>query len=90
MSSENPNTTRWQFNRQINLTVIVQLFFLASLIVGTWANLQRQLCLVQHDINLLIQAQGKFQEKFEDLNKTSIGHEYRLRAIEKNIPRTNM
>ena len=33
----------WSFNRQINLSVLVQLVLLASLIVGSWVNLQRQL-----------------------------------------------
>jgi len=30
----------WQFNRQVNLSVLVQLVFLAALIVGSWVNLQ--------------------------------------------------
>ncbi|MHC4095725.1 MAG: hypothetical protein ACYSU3_06665 [Planctomycetota bacterium] len=41
----------WEFNRQINVSVLVQLVFLASLIVGSWVNLQRQLDLLQHDVN---------------------------------------
>lgn len=35
------NTRTWQFNRQINVSTLVQIFFLAALIVGSWVNLQR-------------------------------------------------
>jgi len=41
MTEENLN--RWQFNRVVNLSVLVQLVFLGSLIIGSWVNLQRQL-----------------------------------------------
>ena len=40
------NSKSWQFNRQINVSVLVQLVLLASLIVGSWVNLQRQLDLL--------------------------------------------
>ncbi len=73
---------KWNFNRQLNLSVLVQLIFLASLIIGTWVNIQRQLCLVQHDIERLIESHKTFQQKFEILNNMCIGYEYRLRALE--------
>ena len=73
----------WQFNRQINVSVLVQLVFLASLIVGSWVNLQRQLDLLQHDVTLLLQCQKNFDVKLESLSATSISYEYRLRALEK-------
>ncbi len=75
----------WQFNRQINVSVLVQLVFLASLIVGSWVNLQRQLDLLQHDVTLLLQCQENFDEKLELLSATSISYEYRLRALEKRV-----
>jgi hypothetical protein len=83
----------WQFNRQINVSVLVQLVFLASLIVGSWVNLQRQLDLLQHDVTLLLQCQKNFDEKLELLSATSISYEYRLRALERALtkePPTNM
>lgn len=83
----------WQFNRQINVSVLVQLIFLASLIVGSWVNLQRQLDLLQHDVTLLLQCQKNFDEKLELLSATSISYEDRLRALEKALtkePPTDM
>ena len=79
------NTQSWQFNRQINVSVLVQLVFLASLIVGSWVNLQRQLDLLQHDVTLLLQCQKNFDAKLESLSATSISYEYRLRALEKRV-----
>ena len=77
------NTKGWRLNRQINLSVIVQLVLLASLIVGSWVNLQRQLDLLQRDVSMLLQSQNSLQQKLESLWTKSISHEYRLQAIEK-------
>ncbi len=74
----------WQLNRQINLAVIVQLALLASLIIGSWANLQSQLDVLQHDVTSLLQSQEAFQQKLDSLWTKSISHEYRLQAIEKH------
>jgi uncharacterized membrane protein (DUF106 family) len=68
------------------LSVLVQIIFLAALIVGTWVNLQKQLSLLQHDITSLIETQKEFQQRIEELSRTSVTYEYRLRAIEKKIP----
>jgi len=84
------NSNRWRLNRQINLSVIVQLLLLASLIVGSWINLQRQLDLLQRDVNMLLDGQRKFEQKIELLWSRSISHEYRLRAIEKSTNRENI
>jgi len=78
------NSRGWRFNRQVNLSVLVQLVFLASLIVGSWVNLQRQLDLLQHDVTYLCQCQKNFEAKLESLSAASIGYEYRLRTIEKS------
>lgn len=77
------NTKNWHFNRQINISVLIQLVLLASLIVGSWINLQRQLYLLQHDVQMLLQNQRTFCSKLENLQATSISHEYRLRTVEK-------
>ena len=84
------NSRSWQFNRQINLSVLIQLVFLASLIVGSWVNLQRQLDLLQHDVSMLLQCQKNFEQKLESLQAKSISYEYRLRTIEKHIPTANI
>lgn len=74
----------WRLNRQINLSVLVQLVLLASLILGSWINLQRQLDLLQHDVNMLLEGQKEFEKRIELLWCKSVSHEYRLRIIEKD------
>jgi len=83
------NSRSWQFNRRVNLSVLIQLVFLASLIVGSWVNLQRQLDLLQHDVTYLCQCQKNFQQKLELLQSKSISYEYRLRALERDLNKTN-
>jgi len=83
----------WEFNRQINVSVLVQLVFLASLIVGSWINLQRQLDLLQRDVTYLCQCQKNVEQKLESLSAKSISYEYRLQALEKALtkdPPTDM
>ena len=80
----------WRLNRQINLSMIVQLVLLASLIVGSWVNLQRQLDLLQRDVSMLLQSQETLQQKIETLWTQSLSHEYRLQAIEKHVTKANI
>ena len=77
------NSRGWRLNRQINVSVLIQLLLLAALIVGSWVNLQRQLDLLQRDVTYLCQCQKDFTQRLESLSARSIGYEYRLRAIEK-------
>lgn len=84
------NSKTWRFNRQINVSVLVQLLLLAALIVGSWVNLQRQLDLLQHDVTALLQCQKDFQLKLESLSERSISYEYRLRAIEKQVSKADI
>ena len=84
------NSRSWQFNRHINLSVLVQLVLLASLIVGSWVNLQRQLDLLQRDVTMLLQCQKNFQQKLESLSTKSIAYEYRLQVIEKVLTNSDM
>ncbi len=73
----------WRFERKISVSVLVQLILLASLIVGSWVNLQRQLDILQRDVTMLLQCQKKFEQQVEGLSAKSISYEYRLRAVEK-------
>jgi hypothetical protein len=82
------NSKSWRLNRQINLSVIFQLVLLASLIVGSWLNLQRQLDLLQRDVSMLLQSQNNLQQKLESLWTKSVSHEYRLQAIEKRTDKS--
>ena len=77
------NSKSWRLNRQINLSVLVQLVLLASLIVGSWVNLQRQLDLLQRDVTFLCQSQRSLEKKLESLSAKSLEYEYRLQALEK-------
>lgn len=88
--TKDEKTNGWQFSRQLNLAVLVQLFLLASLIVGSWVNLQRQLDLLQHDMSLLLRRGEQLQVRLEKLTEVSTTHEYRLRAVEKAMPETNI
>jgi hypothetical protein len=82
------NNKGWRLNLQINLSVIIQLVLLASLIIGSWLNLQRQLDLLQRDVNMLLQSQNSIEQKLESLWINSISHEYRLQAIEKRASKS--
>ncbi len=83
------NSKSWRLNRQINLSVIMQVMLLASLIVGSWLNLQRQLDLLQRDVSMLLQSQSSLEQKLESLWTKSISYEYRLQAIEKHGTNSN-
>ena len=80
----------WHFSRRINISVLIQLVFLASLIVGSWVNLQRQLDLLQHDVTMLLQSQKNFEQKLESLSAKSISYEYRLQAVEKAVSQADI
>jgi len=88
--TKNQNQRTWQFNRQINVSVLIQLVFLASLIVGSWVNLQRQLDLLQHDVTMLLQCQKDYAQKLETLSAKSISYEYRLQALEKRLSEADL
>ena len=83
------SSKRWQFDRQINLSVLIQLVLPTSLIVGSWVNLQRQLDLLQRDVTMLIESNTSFCQKFEKLLTISIEHEYRLQSLEKTVTKSN-
>jgi len=83
------NNRSWRFNRQVNLSVLIQILFLASLIIGSWVNLQRQLDLLQRNVTMLLESQKRFELKTEQLSAKGIEYEYRLRAIEKNFVQVN-
>ena len=87
MSTE--ESTKWRLNRQVNISVLIQLALLASLIIGSWINLQRQLDLLQRDVSMLLQNQNNLQQKLDSLWTKSISHEYRLQAMEKQITETD-
>lgn len=78
----NGNPKSWQFNRQVNVSTLIQLVLLAFLIIGSYVNLQRQLDLLQRDVSMLLQCQKDSGRKLESLSAKSISYEYRLRTLE--------
>ena len=78
---------RWQLQRRVSVSVIVQLITLAGLIVGSWVNLQRQLDLVAHDVKLLLNNQEKFTTRLEALQEKTISQEYQIRNLESRAKR---
>lgn len=75
-------TNGWRLNRQVNLSFLLELVLLGSLIVGSWFNLQRQLDLVGRDVGLLLERQKELCGKLEALQEKTVSHEYRLRSME--------
>ncbi len=82
-------TNGWRLNRQVNLSFLLELVLLGSLIVGSWFNLQRQLDLVGRDVGLLLERQKELCGKLESLQEKTISHEYRLRSMESASRRTS-
>jgi len=76
------NGRSWRLNRTVNLSVLVQLAFLASLILGSWVNLQRQLDLLQRDVTSLLESQKRSADKVEAVQEKAISHEFRIKNLE--------
>jgi hypothetical protein len=81
----NNNSKSWHFNKQINLSVVIQLVLLAGLILGSWLNLQCRLNLLHRDVTQLLNCRKELTGKLEILSDKSISHEYRLQAVETQI-----
>ena len=79
------NTAHWRLDRRVNLSVLLQLMVLASMILGSWVNLQRQLDSLQHDVTTLLASQKEFQQKLERLSNQGLSCEYRLQAVERRL-----
>jgi len=79
------NSHPWRLDRRINLSVLVQLMVLASLIVGSWVNLQRQLDLLQRDVTMLLESHKSYTQKLDVLSAKGMSHEYRIEALEREL-----
>jgi hypothetical protein len=75
---------RWRFDRQLNLTMLVQLVLLASLILGQWMDTQRRLDRVSYDVATLSERLSRFGERLEGVSEKTIWHEVRLSTLETN------
>lgn len=73
----------WQFRKEVNLSMVLQLCLIASLVVGSWVNLERRIDGLQHDVEALLKGQQRFTEKVEELSVKDVRHEYRLEVMER-------
>ena len=82
MNKTNNNIQSWNFRREITVGTLVHILTIIITVSAVWCNLQNELVLIKHDLNLLIQSNARFQETFTALNKQTISHEYRITALE--------
>jgi flagellar biosynthesis chaperone FliJ len=75
---------KWQLDKRLNLGIVVQVLLLASLILGSWMNLQRQLDILQHDMNRLIETQKEWHSRLDELSSKCLSSEFRINVLEKN------
>jgi hypothetical protein len=80
-----PQQNRWRLDRRVDLSVLLQVLTLASLIVGSWINIQRQLDKLQRDVTMLLDAQKNNTAKLDAVSAQTLGHEYRLQAVERRF-----
>jgi hypothetical protein len=73
---------RWRMSRQVNVSMVVQVALLASLIVGNWVDGQRRMDRLGYDMTRVIEQVRQIGERMDGVNERTISHEYRLRAVE--------
>lgn len=80
---QNDNVTVWRFRRDISLGTIMNVLAIITVVMITWANLQKELALIHHNLNQLVDSNIKSQEHIENLTNQFIGHEFRIGSLEK-------
>ena len=84
------NLNRWRLDRRIDLSVLLQIMTLASLIVGSWVNIQRQLDQLQRDVTVVLESQKTNAARLDAVSAQALAHEYRLQAVEKRFGQAEM
>jgi hypothetical protein len=79
----------WQFKKEVNLSMVVQLCLIASLVVGSWLNLEHRIDSLQRDVETLLKGQERFAGKVEQLGTEGVRHQYRLEVIERTLKKEN-
>jgi hypothetical protein len=82
VAMRNMHTTNWRLDRRINLSVLLQLMVLASMILASWVNLQRQLGSL-HTTSPPCAKPKEFSRNSNYWPAKPL-HEFRLGTIEKN------
>jgi hypothetical protein len=72
----------WRFRREVTLGIIAHLAVLLGMAVAAWSNLQKELAVIQHQLERLVNTQVKLEDHCEKLTIVSQGHEYRIAALE--------
>lgn len=78
-------TGKWSFNRELSISAVVQIVLLASLIIGSWLNLQRQMDMMSSDVARLLECHKSISEKIGTLSEKTIEYEYRLSSLEQRL-----
>ena len=81
----NSNNEKWHINKQINISTIIQIILLASLILGSWLNIQYQLNTLENDISQILKGQKCFAEKVENLSSDVFANKYEIRIIKSQL-----
>jgi hypothetical protein len=84
------NPSRWRLDRRIDLSVLLQIMTLASLIVGSWVNIQRQLDQLQRDVTVVLESQKANAARLDAVSAQALAHEYRLQAVERRLGPSEM
>ncbi len=87
--NENTQNGRWYLSRRIDLSMVIELVLLASLILGSWVNLQRQLDRLCCNVDELLEQQEKFAVRYEKMREEQIAMEYRLQRAEECLSDSN-
>lgn len=73
---------RWRLDRQVNLSMLIQLVLLASLILGQWMDTQRRLDRVSYDVARLGEQLEQFGRRLDGVSEKTIASEVRLSVLE--------
>lgn len=76
----------WRFRKEVTLGTVVQLVILLGMVMVGWTNLQKELVVIQHDLNRLLSRHEMLCEQLSELVAGQQGHEYRLRHLEQSQP----
>ncbi len=84
-SANEPVHSKWSFNRELNISAVVQIVLLASLIIGSYLNLQRQMDMMSSDVARLLECQKRISDRIELLSEKTIEYQYRLSSLEQRV-----
>ena len=81
-SRQNNRTSTWRFRREVTFGNLLHLAVLTVMAVTAWTNLQKELALIQHDLNQLVTDNRTLHLHIEHVSDLCRDHEYRLMTLE--------